>query len=252
MNLSLDAWMKALRCLQSARGTTEWLAQALIKLMVVSTTASDTSAPGWSKVSHRWQAALKEPGHPWMLLELWWHSYLTSNWGLPRNQEMTITPFRPLNLFSPRHVLWWARPWPWSPFPECPSSKASWWDGGNLWPMAQISISPSNQPLKCVLKLAIACPIWWGIKKKEKPNSSVHNCKCFQRQSSEVLAVQPQEPGFLGLIPGSNVRTCWNYLISLSLSFLISKIEVKKKTWRKYLLQSKHSTILLLKLLLIS
>lgn len=53
MNLSLDAWMKALRCLLSARKKTEWLVQALIKLMAVSTTASDASAPGWSEVSHR-------------------------------------------------------------------------------------------------------------------------------------------------------------------------------------------------------
>lgn len=229
MNLSLDAWMKALRCLLSARKKTEWLVQALIKLMAVSTTASDASAPGWSEVSHRWQAALKEPVHPWMLLELWWHSYLTSNWGLPRNQEMAITPFRPLNPFSSRHVLWRAQPWPCSPFPECPSSKASWWDGGDLWPMAQISISPSYQPLKCVLRCPIAYPIWWEIKIKEKPNSSVHNCQCFQRQSSEVLAVQPPQPGFLSSIPGSNVRTCRNYLIYVSLSFLISKMGIKKK-----------------------
>lgn len=78
------------------QGDTEWLAWALIKLLAVSTAASDASTSGCAElwpVSHRWQAVSKEPAQPWMALELWWQSH----WP-PNDQEQA--PASPLVSFQ--------------------------------------------------------------------------------------------------------------------------------------------------------
>lgn len=169
-------------------GTAEWLSWALIKLMAVFTAASDASTPGFSEVMCKPQVTsspLDDSGASVTVP-------LNPNGGLLENQSGGR--LQPLNLFSSSQVLWRGWLWPCGPFPECPSSKANWWEGSNLWPMVQTSIHPSRQPLKCVLRHSIAYPIQRGIKEEEKPSSSVHNC--FQRQCGAAW-VQILTPGLL-------------------------------------------------------